>query len=188
MDNTSPRNTSADDALTKFSVAAFGGIEAQEAAGQREMLTATTLPSEILHSTRQDFEALGFEFGPMVSGDDLFIEAELPKGWSRDGSDHAMWSYILDERGIRRVALFYKAAFYDRKAHMSLVNVGADIATKHIYGEASAFEANPALTEDERAAGIRSAEAYVEDAERNPDIYADRLPRAWQVIHGLNPS
>jgi len=31
-----------------------------------------------------------------------------------------MWSYLLDEHGRRRVAIFYKAAFYDRSAFMRL--------------------------------------------------------------------
>jgi predicted secreted protein len=29
-----------------------------------------------------------------------------------------MWSYIVDDEGTQRVAIFYKAAFYDRDAFM----------------------------------------------------------------------
>jgi hypothetical protein len=31
-----------------------------------------------------------------------------------------MWSYILDDKGRERCAIFYKAAFYDRRAHLSI--------------------------------------------------------------------
>ncbi len=96
-----------------------GGIEAQEAAGQVEFLTGDTLPQEILRpETRSDLERFGIVFGDEV--DDLFIEAKLPEGWSRKGTDHSMWSEIRDEEGRCRMSVFYKAAFYDRKAHVSV--------------------------------------------------------------------
>ncbi len=31
-----------------------------------------------------------------------------------------MWSDLLDDKGRKRGSIFYKAAFYDRKAHLSL--------------------------------------------------------------------
>jgi hypothetical protein len=34
-----------------------------------------------------------------------------------------MWSQLVDAEGVPRVAIFYKAAFYDRKAHMSFDQV-----------------------------------------------------------------
>ena len=46
----------------------------------------------------------------------------LPEGWKREASYHPMWSHIVDGAGKQRVSIFYKAASYDRKAHMSLVH------------------------------------------------------------------
>jgi len=121
---TGPRNTATSEAIENLLVAASpGGIEAQEAQGRRELLASTSVPTEMLRSTKADYEALGFVFGDEVPGDPLFQEVTLPAGWTREGTDHAMWSYICDETGRKRVAVFYKAAFYDRKAHMSLDQV-----------------------------------------------------------------
>jgi hypothetical protein len=33
-----------------------------------------------------------------------------------------MWSYLVDEKGRERAAIFYKAAFYDRDAHISITS------------------------------------------------------------------
>lgn len=96
-------------------------IEASEARGQRELVASSVLPRQFNWCTREEFEALGFVFGEDVADDPLFRNATLPDGWRREGSDHAMWSYLLDQHGRRRVGVFYKAAFYDRKAHMSFM-------------------------------------------------------------------
>lgn len=97
-----------------MTVGTSAAIEGQEAAGQREMVHSDVLPTDGLD--REKFEALGFKVGAEVADDPLFTQVELPEGWSREGSDHAMWSYIVDERKRRRVSVFYKAAFYDRRA------------------------------------------------------------------------
>lgn len=95
-------------------------IRAQESQGQRELLAASVLPTQ-MHGGRAGFERLGFVFGEEVDGDPLFIHATLPAGWTKEGSEHAMHSIIRDAQGRERVGVFYKAAFYDRKADMSLV-------------------------------------------------------------------
>lgn len=94
-------------------------IEAMEAEGQRALVTSDVLPVE-MRPGRKEFEALGFVFGEAVNDDPLFLHATLPEGWTRKPSDHSMWSYLVDELGQERVAIFYKAAFYDRHANMSL--------------------------------------------------------------------
>ncbi len=53
--------------------------------------------------------------------DDLFINVVLPDGWQKKPTDHSMWSDLVDERGRKRANIFYKAAFYDRSAHLNLV-------------------------------------------------------------------
>lgn len=92
-----------------------------ERAGQSQLVHSDRLPTEV-QSDGGDapFLALGFTFGEADKGDTLFRPATLPAGWKREGSDHAMWSYIADQHGRHRVAIFYKAAFYDRSAFMSL--------------------------------------------------------------------
>ena len=129
-----PRDTSKTDPLVQLLDAmTFGGsesIERQEAQGQREMVSSDVLPVEIISGNEADFEALGFTFGERATGDDIFRAATLPEGWKREGSDHNMWSYIVDDTGTQRVAVFYKAAPYDRNAHMSLVRAPSDGETK----------------------------------------------------------
>lgn len=72
-----------------------------------------------MHDGRAIYEKMGIRFGELVKDDPIFIEATLPQGWKKVGTDHAMWSKLLDEKGRGRAMIFYKAAFYDRSAHMS---------------------------------------------------------------------
>ena len=102
---------------TLASMGLFGGdgsaIEAQERRGADEMAAAThTLPVE-----GSDDPALAMiTWGDVIEGDPLFREATLPAGWSRAPTGHDMWTYIFDEKGVLRARVFYKAAFYDRRA------------------------------------------------------------------------
>ena len=98
-----------------------GGIELQEAAGQAVFAgTKELFPINCnVGTSREDLEALGFRFHENL--DDLFCRVTLPQGWRKQATDHSMWTDILDETGTRRVAVFYKAAFYDRSAFASLV-------------------------------------------------------------------
>lgn len=98
-----------------------GMIEASERRGQRELVDSTVLPADLNDDRREDFERLGFVFGEPVEDDPLFLSATLPEGWKKRLTDHSMWSEIVDEKDRPRVLVFYKAAFYDRGAHMELV-------------------------------------------------------------------
>lgn len=120
-----------------------GGIEAQEAAGQRSMCAASNLPKEISGCTRADLVAIGFVFGADV--DDLFVSATLPEGWALQPTDHSMHTDIVDDQGRKRGSIFYKAAFYDRKADLRMLHrynltsyYGCDAA-----GNAVAFADDP---------------------------------------------
>lgn len=95
-----------------------GGIERQEAQGQRDLIASTTLPKEIDGATREQLTAIGFVFGDDV--DELFVNCQLPAGWVKKATDHSMHSDLLDDKGRRRAGIFYKAAFYDRKADMRM--------------------------------------------------------------------
>jgi len=113
------RNTTAEMMASPSQVYGFPGmIEASEAAGQASLVASESLPSDI--HDRATFEALGFKFGAPYPDDKMFLPATLPAGWSKRPTDHAMWSDIIDERGRVRAGVFYKAAFYDRRAHMGL--------------------------------------------------------------------
>lgn len=92
-------------------------IEAMEAHGQTELVNSDRLPVDATGGD-EPYLALGFTFGPPDPADPLFRYATLPPGWKRQPSDHPMWSYIVDECGHRRIAIFYKATFYDRRAFM----------------------------------------------------------------------
>jgi hypothetical protein len=94
-----------------------GGIEAQEARGQRQACATQALPKKGT-TPRDPWEKLGFVFANDV--DDLFVYVIFPKGWSLKPTDHSMWSELLDDRGRKRAGMFYKAAFYDRAAHIHL--------------------------------------------------------------------
>lgn len=164
------------------------GIEAQEAAGARQMVLSTVLPVQGSEDPR--FAELGFVLGDVVEGDDLFRHAELPVGWSRKGTGHSMWTDVVDERGITRVAVFYKAAFYDRSANMQIVNVGYKLAQDIIYGDVPLEEI--AVPGGYLHAELRDAKAsakrYVEQASDalTGHVYADRLPRAQRLLDILN--
>lgn len=95
-----------------------GGIEAQEAAGQQAMIACSMIPKDIRGATRVDLEGLGFKFGGDV--DELFVSVELPAGWKLQATPHSMHSDLLDERGRKRAGIFYKAAFYDRRATLHI--------------------------------------------------------------------
>lgn len=152
----SPRNTTSamrDDAERLLFLAESmgrggpgGAIEAQEAAGQRELVNSDVIPTRLQGSTEDDLTALGFKLGPVVEGDDMFRRASLPEGWEREGSEHAMWSYLLDGLGRRRCSIFYKAAFYDRDAFMSITSVGGYVSDRAYYKK-------PVVLDDEWATG-----------------------------------
>ncbi len=108
------------DDLENFLVAATpGGIEAQEARGQMELCAnSAKLPREGAERNRAQFEAIGIKFG--ANADDLFVHVELPDGWRIAPTEHSMWSKLKDVKGRDRASIFYKAAFYDRSAHINL--------------------------------------------------------------------
>jgi len=107
-----------------------GGIEAQEKAGQLEQAALQTLPLEgtSTEEQRKQFESLGFMFemdrvkAQNQGREHLFVNVKFPAGWKKVPTDHSMWSKIVDDKGRERGAIFYKAAFYDRSAHVSLNN------------------------------------------------------------------
>jgi hypothetical protein len=95
-----------------------GGIEQQEAAGQRAFVKSETLPKDCDAETRKTLESAGVIFGDPV--DDLFVRVMLPTGWHKEATNHAMHNKLLDEKSRVRATIFYKAAFYDRSANIHI--------------------------------------------------------------------
>lgn len=110
-------------------------IEDMEARGQAQFVSQSSrLPTRgltepdpggnerdasILQAT---WAQLGIKIGALVDGDPMFTNVELPPGWELKATDHPMWSELLDDKGRKRAGMFYKAAFYDRSAHIHLNN------------------------------------------------------------------
>jgi hypothetical protein len=88
-------------------------IPRQEAEGQVSLVNSTNLPKQ---GDWESLEVLGVVKEKDIN--DLFCEATLPSGWKKVSSDHSMWSYLKDDRGLTRASIFYKAAFYDQSAHI----------------------------------------------------------------------
>lgn len=103
-------------------------IERQEKQGQEALVAA----SDRLPKTFQMFgkfrgwgwDQIGPIWGVNILGeaDDIFLRVELAPGWSIQPTDHSMWTRLVDDRGRERAAIFYKAAFYDRSAHIHPLN------------------------------------------------------------------
>jgi hypothetical protein len=92
-------------------------IEGMEAEGQAELVASNGASLPVKGSEHPCFAKAGIVFGEPL--DPVFREAKLPAGWSiRGRPDHAMWNDLLDAKGSVRAAIFYKAAFYDRRAEL----------------------------------------------------------------------
>ena len=106
------------------------GIEAMEAAGQKELVESSQLPADGLNGSRfgakdtytvkKMLEDAGGKVLHPTDGDPLFVDVVLPKGWTLKPTEHSMWNDLVDEHGRKRAGIFYKAAFYDRNAHIHL--------------------------------------------------------------------
>lgn len=125
---TSPRNTTAEaKEFPELMLAetmlrgGSGAIEAQEAQGQRELVNSSVLPTDGLHR-HPVFAHWGIVIGAVVPNDPMFTNVTLPAGWAKKETDHSMWSDLVDEKGRKRAGIFYKAAFYDRSAHIRPCN------------------------------------------------------------------
>jgi hypothetical protein len=100
-------------------------IEDQELQGQRHLCSnrdIMQLPVEAngIGDAHSEYKKMGIEVIKNSAGDNLFYDVKIPKGWTLEASDHAMWSYLKDETGKERAQVFYKAAFYDRKAFVNI--------------------------------------------------------------------
>lgn len=151
-----------------------GEIEAMEARGQQQLVESTDLPTQISGGTQADFEALGFTFGEPHAHDPLFRPATLPEGWTKQGTDHSMHSKILDTLGRERVGVFYKAAFYDRRADMHLNTVFGYVGNLLYYSGTPVLDDEWATKETvtEAAQGYIRRERETVELWTRPDVTA----------------
>jgi hypothetical protein len=154
----------------------FGGssraIDAMEAEGQRQLVASCDLPTK--GSEDPEFLRLGFTFGEPHAHDPLFRPATLPKGWRKQGTDHSMHVKIVDELGRERVGVFYKAAFYDRRADMRLISVAGYVMHLLYNGESPILDDEwataEAVTEAARAEIKRARESL--ELWQRPEVVA----------------
>lgn len=160
-----------------------GAIEEQEAEGAAAMQQGDCdiIPTRIMGGSEQDLTALGFVLGPIDSKDPLFRAANLPIGWKRAGTGHSMHTDIVDELGRKRIGIFYKAAWYDRAAHLSITTVYGYLGTCLYEGTTPVLDDSWATREAVLAEldGIakREQERAAEWAERDTDYareYAEK--------------
>ena len=107
----------------KLAIAALpGGVIEQEAQGQQELVASAQLPIKgLIGHDRPRWEALGLKIlDDQTSDDPLFCHVELPPGWRKVPTDHKLWTNLVDDAGKVIAEICYKAAFYDRHAHISL--------------------------------------------------------------------
>lgn len=68
--------------------------------------------------TKAQYERMGIKI--IGCADDMFYNVVLPDGWEIKATEHTMWNEVLDDKGRKRMTIFYKAAFYDRDAFANL--------------------------------------------------------------------
>jgi len=67
------------------------------------------------------WDKMGIKVVEADSTDPIFCLAEVPAAWRIIGSAiNAYWNYLVDTKGRKRAAIFYKATSYDRRAHITI--------------------------------------------------------------------
>jgi hypothetical protein len=117
-----------------------GGIEAQEAHEQQMLVAgeddgAVRLPRRLIGGcgggdSRSELERHGITV--LGEADDIFYSGRLPEGWRLVPTEHSMWNNILDERGRVAGKIFYKGAFYDRRAHVHFIDEDKRVAPETV--------------------------------------------------------
>jgi hypothetical protein len=174
-----PRDTTKDDPSGTLAELEIHGpdkaVGLQEARGQRELVRRASLPTEVYGGGQELLEAAGVVFGEPYADDPIFRPVTLPEGWRLKPTEHPMWTHLLDDKGHPRASIFYKAAFYDRHAHIGIsrrFNRTARTEGGAVYGivtdcERIIFKTDPIHKVD----GIREYEE------------ADRLTLTWLGEH-----
>jgi len=94
-----------------------GTAARQEARGQAELVNSIKMPIQ----GPEDWELLsawGVVKGEAI--DDLFCTASFPPGWHKRSTNNSLWTDLVDDRGVCRGMMFYKATFHDRDAFLRI--------------------------------------------------------------------
>jgi len=156
-------------------------IENQEKRGQSVLVNSSKLPIKYGRGDVKDtveylnkLDKMGIKI--IEDKDDLFMEVELPTGWSLKRTDHSMWSNLVDDKGRERANIFYKAAFYDRDAFITFNRRFHISSEKHDY-DVEQFEQQPEFI----TIGYEEVLEKVKEpsrTRRNID-YADEYGTSW---------
>lgn len=158
-------------------------ILAQEARGADSFVTSDTLPTDISNRTEAEayLKTLGFKFLGPVPNDKLFQYVKFPEGWKRKpDSDDPRHITLLDNKDRKRGYIFYKAAFYDRKASMHL-DRRFDFHTDYSPGSSKA-KYSQAWVED-YSYTVPKKVFVTEKIERTSDKYWDFDMQVEQLAH-----
>jgi hypothetical protein len=182
-----PTNTKTLDPMILLAAAMVEGpsrsIENMEAQGQRELVASETLPVEVNHprdTGRAILEAAGVVFGSPFPDDPIFCPAKLPAGWKKVGTDHAMWSKLVDDKGRERAGIFYKAAFYDRSAFL---NVTARFHIQPRFGDGTGI-----VGYEVRDGGKVVFSIPVDEPQVAPEMDAEQRSAVWTKRHEIEES
>ena len=143
-------------------------IENMELEGQNDLVRSAKFAKD-MYPERSVWEKLGFKFKE-IPNDDILYNGILPDGWNIQGTEHPMWSEIIDKDNNIRGTIFYKASPYDRKAFMSLkqkYNIEKDC----IYKEDSVIYSYYFGNEDERLYTSDKVEVFDDDFDAKADLY-----------------
>lgn len=98
-----------------------GGIENQEAEGQRFLCENSLIPKDGYDEHAKNFFA-SEKIEIIENFDNLFHQAKLPSGWMiKPVEGTSFLSKLIDPAGKIRADIFYKAAFYDKRAQITFI-------------------------------------------------------------------
>ena len=128
MTKTSKEEGTTDQKVTLSMGLGATGIEAQEKRGQESFCASEDLPVKRSNFYKKEpdkelieqLEKMGIKCGDPYEDDPIFMPVQLPDGWKKRGTGHDMHSDVIDDKGRVRIGVFYKAAFYDRRASCSI--------------------------------------------------------------------
>lgn len=96
------------------------GIVSEERRGRDQLAASEQITADLVKDakSRDLLEALGFTNLKLRIGDDLFADIDFPKGWTKkhDPEDHRTTN-VFDDKGRKRLYMWYKSASYDRAAY-----------------------------------------------------------------------
>lgn len=100
-------------------------LESIEKLGQDELcrlseVALSQLPLEMNTWDKETLQEAGVIFVDPVAEDPLFQHVVLPKGWRIVPTNDARHSDLVDDAGVKRASIWYKAAMYDRCASLSI--------------------------------------------------------------------